>query len=429
MRLYIMELYKICRKKMFLLSSLASLVIMVLYFWSFVIGTDSTINGVKYTGYQAVRMDREITEEFKGVLTDQKVTQIVEKYGFPSGVSEDYTVFLDRNYLNQFVMREFSDGYIHDSNDYHIATCTYLIAETELGKASAATGKTLILEYSYGWRVFTEVLKFGCILGMILILLAVAPVFSEENYNNTQQILFTTKDGKTKDITAKIAAALTVVIGVYTVVVILDFILVWKVFGLDGWNCFYNLVMDKTGFIHGRNHYTNMSTWYLKDFILLTLFASFFGMTEAAAISLYFSAHCRSPFQSVIISALCMLAPIYFFVFGQSDFNGILFILSQLFDVLLLGIAVMCFVPDTPYKSVTFAAKALCCILPMSAGLYFRRIFPFYYTLPVIMILPNAFSDLDLMILRYPWILEGVFLFAAMASVIFIVCGWKKYKC
>ena len=131
-----MELYKICSKKLFLFSVLASLAIFLLYFWSHVIGAESTINGVKYTGYQAVKMDREITEAFQGALTDEKVAQIVEKYGFPSGVSEHVNTFLDKNYLNDFVMHGFSDGYFHGINDYHVGTCVYPIAETELGKVS-----------------------------------------------------------------------------------------------------------------------------------------------------------------------------------------------------------------------------------------------------------------------------------------------------
>ena len=43
MRLYKMELYKICSKKLFLFSVLASLAIFLLYFWSHVIGAESTI--------------------------------------------------------------------------------------------------------------------------------------------------------------------------------------------------------------------------------------------------------------------------------------------------------------------------------------------------------------------------------------------------
>ena len=179
MRLYKMELYKICSKKMFLFSALASLGILLLLFWSYVLYTESTVNGVKYTGYRAVQTDREITKEFKGILTDQKVAQIVEKYGFPNGVSENHYGFLDRNYLNNFVMYSFSDGYFYDWKDYHVATCTYPIAETEWGKAGAATGKTLLLKYSYGWLVFSEVLQAGCAIGIALIVLALAPVYSE----------------------------------------------------------------------------------------------------------------------------------------------------------------------------------------------------------------------------------------------------------
>lgn len=423
MRLYKIELYKICSKKLFLLSALASLAILVLYFWSFVMDIDSTIDGVRYEGYQAVRMDRKITEEFRGVLTDQKITQIVEKYGFPNGVYEDYNRFFNRNYLNSFVMHNFSDGYFHDSDDYHVGTCTYPIAKTELGKASEATGKTLMLEYSYGWYVLTEVLKLGCILGMVLTLFAIAPVFSEESYMNTQQILFTTKEGKTKDITAKILAGMTVAIGMYAVIVILDFVLVWAIFGLDGWNnCFYFLIMEMRS-LWAFNNYSNMSTWYMKDFMALALCACLIGILETAAITLYFSAHCSSPFQSVITSALCLVAPFCLNLVGRGSFNSILFIMSQLFDVFLLGVAVMCFVPDISYKAGSLAAKASCCILPMTAGLLFRRRFPFYYATPIMMIMPDAFIDID----RYPWFKTAALLFAMMVSVIFIVCSRKKY--
>lgn len=105
MRLYKMELYKICSKKLFICSAIAALTIIILYAGIFVVGAETTINGVKYTGLEAVKMDRKITEEWKGVLTDEKVAQIVERYGFPSGVSENYNYFLDRNFLNNFVMR------------------------------------------------------------------------------------------------------------------------------------------------------------------------------------------------------------------------------------------------------------------------------------------------------------------------------------
>ncbi|MDE7322360.1 MAG: hypothetical protein K2N73_06445 [Lachnospiraceae bacterium] len=427
MRLYKMELYKICSKKIFIVSALAAIIIMLLYFGSFVIGAETTIDGVKYTGYQAVKKDREITEEFKGVLTDEKVTQIIEKFGFPSGVRQNYNTFLEKNYLNNFVMREFSDGYFHGWDDYHAGTCTYPIAETDLGKASEAVRKILVLEYSYGWNVFNSVIEIGCILGIFLMLFTISPVFSEENHINMRQILFTTKEGKTRDITAKIMAGMTVAVGLYAIIFIVDFMLVWCVFGLDGRNCLYKWVMEEN-FVRNWNNYNNISTMYVKDFVWLVIVFCFLGMVEAAAIILYFSAHSGSPFQSVITSALCLFAPICLNILGQGNYNSTLFIVGQLFDVLLLGIAITSFIPDFASKAEKFIIKMLCCILPLSAGIYLRKFFPFYYTLPVVMIITEGYGDIDVYLSRYPWIRGSMFLFVVILSAAFVVCSWKKYR-
>lgn len=426
MRLYKMELYKICSKKLFLFSALASLAILVLFFWSHVIIQESTVNGVTYTGYEAVQTDRMITEEFKGVFTDQKAAQIIEKYGFPNGVSEDHNVFLYRNYLNNFVMQGFSDGYFHDWEDYHVGTCIYPVAETELGKASAATGKTLLLEYSYGWQVFTEVLQTGCVIGMALIVLALSPVFSEESYINMRQILFTTKEGKTKDIIAKIAAGMTIVIGVYAVIVILDFVLVWCVFGLDGINCFYSQVMEEWKYISDWNNYHSAETDYMSMFIGYFLFACFLGMAETGAISLYFSAHCKSSFHSVIAAAMIILVPLLLFML--SDVRGSLFILLNISAPTLLGIALMCFVPDDRNKVYSFIARTICCVLPAAVGVLMGRRFLFYIALPVWLIMRDMYSDMFFWKSFYPWMQSAVFGFAAALSVILIVCSWKKYQ-
>lgn len=421
-----MELYKICSKKLFLFSTLASLAILILFFWSHVIGYESTVNGVTYTGYEAVQVDRMITDEFKGAFTDQKAAQVIEKYGFPNGVSEDHNAFLYRNYLNDFVMQGFSDGYFHGQEDYHVGTCIYPVAETELGKASAATGKTLLLEYSCGWQVFTEVLQTGCVIGMALIVLVLSPVFSEESYINMRQILFTTKEGKTKDIIAKIAAGMTIVIGVYAVIVILDFVLVWCVFGLDGINCFYSQVMEEWNFISNWNNYHSAETDYMSVFIGYFIFACFLGMAETGAISLYFSAHCKSSFHSIIAAAMSILVPLLLFLL--SDVRGSLFVLLNISVLILLGIALMCFVPDYGNKVYSLAAKTVCCALPTAVGFLLRRRFLFYVTLPVWLIMHEMYSDIMFWNAFYPWMQSAVFGFAAALSVILIVCSWKKYQ-
>lgn len=424
--IYKMELYKICSKKLFLFSVLVSLSILLFYFGSYVSSAESTVNGVKYTGYQAVKTDREITEAFQGTLTDQKVAQIVEKYGFPSGVSEYRNTFVDKNYLNEFVMYGFSDGYFYDIGDYHEGTCVYPIAETEIGKACAATGKTLLLEYSYGWKVFAEVLEVGCVLGMALILLALSPVFSEENTVNTRQLLFTTKEGAAKDVIAKIAAGMTVVVGVYAVIVLLDLVLSWSVFGLDGLDSLYSQVMEKS-YIRDVYNYNNPSTSYMKEFLCYFVFSSFLGLAEMGAISLYFSARCKSPFQSMTMAAVSILIPLLLFVLHQ-DTRDFLFTILTILPLLLLGIALTSFVPDFSPKGYSIAAKAVCCGIMAAIGYFLRYRFFFYITLPIWMIMEEIYFDTALWKVRFPWMPTAVLGFTVVATVIYIVCSWKKYS-
>lgn len=425
MRLYKMELYKICSRKLFLFSATAVFIILLLFMYTLAIDNYATVNGVEYKGLQAVRINRQITEEFKGVLTDEKVTAIAEKYGFPNGVKEDYGRFLNRNYLNQFIMEGFSDGYFHAYNDYKVATHTTPIAETDFGKASVATEKPLLLEYTYGWEVFESVLGIGCVLGMVLILLTLSPIYSEENYNNTQQILFSTKEGQQKDITAKIAVGMTIAVSVFVVVVLLDFLFVWGVFGLDGLDCFSGQVMGDT--VWKWNDYHNVSTWSVQKYLLFYLLQSLFGIMEAAALSLYFSAHCSNPFQSIVLSVIGLVLPVFLNMIGRDNFRGVIFQVSQLIILFLPGIALMCLVPDTLNKTAARIGKVLCCVLPILIGQFFRRIFPFYYTIPFILIM-NGASELDIMQMHYPWVWPGIFLYVTVIIILYIGCSWRKYK-
>lgn len=121
MKLYRMELYKLCFRKFFIVLSAVIAGIVILMFGIQVMDEEATVDGITYTGYEAVQVNRRITEEFKGVLTDEKIQQIVEKYGFPQKVEEGWGYFRDANFLNEFVMNYQTDAYIYDWNDYRSA--------------------------------------------------------------------------------------------------------------------------------------------------------------------------------------------------------------------------------------------------------------------------------------------------------------------
>ena len=77
MRLYRTELYKIYQNKIFRIGIIAATGLLLLYFGLVEVGAEiATVDGVFYSGYEAVQMNRKITEEFEGILTDEKVDQI-----------------------------------------------------------------------------------------------------------------------------------------------------------------------------------------------------------------------------------------------------------------------------------------------------------------------------------------------------------------
>ncbi len=82
MRLYKMELYKLCHRKSFLAGFLFVLLIGLLFFYQELQHSYCVVNGTTYTGLRAIQMNRQITEEFKGVLTDEKIERIIENTAF-----------------------------------------------------------------------------------------------------------------------------------------------------------------------------------------------------------------------------------------------------------------------------------------------------------------------------------------------------------
>ena len=132
MRLYRMELYKLYHNKIFRIGLFAATALLLAYFWFAEVGGEiAAVDGSVYSGYEAVKMNKKITKEFEGELTDEKVHQIVEKYGLPSKLEENMPGWRDGNFLNDFVTRYFTNGTWENGIT---PTERYMIAETELGK-------------------------------------------------------------------------------------------------------------------------------------------------------------------------------------------------------------------------------------------------------------------------------------------------------
>lgn len=312
MRLYKMELYKIWHQKIFIIGAVCTVAIMLLFLWP---DERTTVNGITYTGYEAIQKDREITERYKGILTDEKAGQIVEEFGFPHKVEPGWGHFRDANFLNEFVMTYLSDGYINDWNDYKIASCIYPIAITELGEAKEASGREIELTYYKGWRVFWETLPVGMVLGSILIMFGISTIFAGEGQTKMLPLLFTAAEGKNQDVHAKIAAAFTTAAAVWAGIFFMDLFICGAIYGFDGLNCYSGLVL--VGWILFPE--MQLPMWY---YLFLATVLSLFGTLTLCAVTIGISACYTSSYHAVVTTAICYIAPVLLAMFIENSYTA-----------------------------------------------------------------------------------------------------------
>ncbi len=270
---------------------------------------EATVDGITYTGYKAVQVNRRITEEFKGVLTDEKVERIVEKYGISydyisnRGEVASYENFL-RGFVYDYLSVQFMQYRLNDYGDYVAEKNIYPIAYSKLGAVREITGQEIILEYYGGWHTFFEIIYIDMLLGSVFILFSVSVIFVNERQTNMLQLIFTTKEGREKEVYAKIAAAMTVAVSVWAVIFFLNLLLCGIVYGLDGLNCYTGMV---TGFLSTTEPYSMM---LMRSYIIEAILLSFFGIVSLCAITICVSVNARNNLNAFTVALICYSAPV-----------------------------------------------------------------------------------------------------------------------
>ena len=198
-----------------------------------------------------------------------------------------------------------------------------MIAETELGENCEKLGITPYLTYTTGWKIFVEMLQFGLILGSILVICSVSTIFAEESQTKMLPLIFSTEEGRRKDVMAKIAAALTFTISIFLWFAVINLALCQVVYGLNGFNNIAGLVLSES-----IRHQSVMFSKYLAVLLMLALEA----LLSLCAITLCVSAHQNSSFGAVIISAACWGLPVIIRIF----FGGFMALIVDAMPVFLI---------------------------------------------------------------------------------------------
>ena len=347
MQLYKMELYKIFHRKIFWIGILAILGLMFVYFWFVEVGDERcVIDGRSYSGYEAVLMNKKITEEYAGTVTDEKINQIVDKYGLPSELNENIPGWKNGNYLNDFVTRFFTNGSWENGVE---PTERYRLKDTDLWKAYKEYNENIdsksekndkkqmeneilsmwkfkpTLEYTTGWKVFGELLQFGLILGSIMIICVISGIFAEESQTKMLPLIFTTVEGKRKDTSAKVLASFTITVLLYAGITGSAWGLCKIVYDLKGG---YNL----TGVVISGNMWKTVDRVPFFSYLSVLLILGMLAFLSLNAITLCISAYQNSMFGSVVATAICWAIPLLVRIF----FGGFVWILVDSMPMFLI---------------------------------------------------------------------------------------------
>lgn len=347
MQLYKMELYKIFHRKIFWIGILAILGLMFVYFWFAEVGDERcVIDGRSYSGYEAVQMNKKITEEYAGTVTDEKINQIVDKYGLPSELNENMPGWKDGNYLNDFVTRFFTNGSWENGVK---PTVRYRLKDTDLWKAYKEYNENIdsksekndkkqmkteilsmwkfkpTLEYTTGWKVFGELLQFGLILGSIMIICVISGIFAEESQTKMLPLIFTTVEGKRKDTSAKVLASFTITVLLYAGITGSAWGLCKIVYDLKGG---YNL----TGVVISGSMWKTVDKVPFFSYLSVLLILGMLAFLSLNAITLCISAYQDSMFGAVVATAICWAIPLLVRIF----FGGFVWILVDSMPMFLI---------------------------------------------------------------------------------------------
>lgn len=347
MQLYKMELYKIFHRKIFWIGILAILGLMFVYFWFAEVGDERcVIDGRSYSGYEAVQMNKKITEEYAGTVTDEKINQIVDKYGLPSELNENMPGWKNGNYLNDFVTRFFTNGSWENGVK---PTERYRLKDTDLWKAYKEYNENIdsksekndkkqmkneilsmwklkpTLAYTTGWKVFGELLQFGLILGSIMILCVISGIFAEESQTKMLPLIFTTVEGKRKDTSAKVLASFTITVLLYAGITGSAWGLCKIVYDLKGG-------YDLTGVVISGSMWKTVDKVPFFSYLSVLLILGMLAFLSLNAITLCISAYQDSMFGAVVATAICWAIPLLVRIF----FGGFVWILVDSMPMFLI---------------------------------------------------------------------------------------------
>lgn len=308
--IYKFEIKKILKTKLFI----GSFVIFLL-----------ALTGIYFLNFEVSRLNenaQQVAKSHEGDFTDEKLKQIIDDYMVKfqdERKTGTYKIENNMDVYTWFIFDNFDKNSRDRSSYVKIdeavkSVKTLRVTDIDLKKISDLNfpkfNKPLYTSSYYGWYDLYNATSMVIMAIVIFTIILLAGIFAGDTEKNIDQILLTTKYGRSKLISAKILAGFTITSGIFILANLLTYAVFLYYSSSLGWNTSIQLNFMLEVFTFPVE--LNQSQVYI-----LLLLLQFTGLLAISAITILLSSLSKASFPVLAISVGLYLLPLIFDKFNK----------------------------------------------------------------------------------------------------------------
>lgn len=288
-KLILFELRKVFSKRLSLIALVGILLFFVLISFS-TYQNKYAFDGVNAegSGKTAVEIDKGIAAKYEGILTDEKVQQMMSDFAPTSDLHGLSAIYVYQNAMQSAAFSRFSDK----EGNWNGLSVSDVFGNEEIK-----------IGYVDGWLSTSRNMVRVFVALALAVIIMLAPIFSGE-YEGVDNIILTSKYGKTKCATAKVIAGIITAILTTTLVAAINLLLAFVFYGTEGLDC--SILFAPSDYVEAFIPFNITCGTLLKYQILL----AFTCTLSVTGITLFLSAISKNQIVALVAAMAIFLFPV-----------------------------------------------------------------------------------------------------------------------
>ena len=288
-KLILFELRKVFSKRLSLIALVGILLFSVLISFS-TYQNKYAFDGVNAegSGKTAVEIDKGIAAKYEGILTDEKVQQMMSDFAPTSDLHGLSAIYVYQNAMQSAAFSRFSDK----EGNWNGLSVSDVFGNEEIK-----------IGYVDGWLSTSRNMVRVFVALALAVIIMLAPIFSGE-YEGVDNIILTSKYGKTKCATAKVIAGIITAILTTTLVAAFNLLLAFVFYGTEGLDC--SILFAPSDYVEAFIPF-NITCGTLLKYQILLAFTCTLSIT---GITLFLSAISKNQIVALVAAMAIFLFPV-----------------------------------------------------------------------------------------------------------------------